>query len=63
MASAEQRSNTEKEEEYKIKKKAIEMLPDAEANILKLQVSTRGRQQDKKLPSQCVLPQYCANWL
>ena len=38
MATVEQRSNTDREDDYKVKKKALEMLPDAEANILKLQV-------------------------
>eukprot|EP00117_Sycon_ciliatum_P009188 scpid37750/ scgid11585/ Coiled-coil domain-containing protein 22 homolog len=37
MGKSLQRANTEKEDDYKIKKKAMEMLPDAEANVLKLQ--------------------------
>lgn len=32
------RQNTEKEENYKVKKRTLDLLPDAENNIAKLQV-------------------------
>ena len=38
--TTEERKNTEKQESYSVKKRTMDLLPDAENNIAKLQVST-----------------------
>ena len=39
--TTEERKNTEKQESYSVKKRTMDLLPDAENNIAKLQVSSR----------------------
>ena len=38
--TTEERKNTEKQESYSVKKRTMDLLPDAENNIAKLQVSS-----------------------